>query len=93
MKNSLCDLNDHLFSMLEGVINTSDDNTEEIENMCKKAKTVTELAKTIINNATVELEAMKFMDITACKRENVPEMLLPKNTSKGTVVKLIGDEI
>ena len=94
MKNSLCDLNDHLFVMLEDVMNTSEEeaSTEEINNVCKKAKTVTSLAKTIINNASVELEAMQFINSSASKSGNIPEMLLPKNTSTETYLPLPGDK-
>ena len=80
--------------MLEDVMATSKEtaSTEEIADVCKKAKAVTDLAKTIIDNANVELDAMKFMNSSWAKKNDIPEMLLPKNTSNGEYLKLPGDD-
>lgn len=83
MKNSLCDLNDHLFVCLEGLMN-DDLSPEELEREMKRAKAVDAVAHTIIDNASVQIEALKLRETlieNGCK-ESLPRMLLPKGTDK-----------
>jgi len=56
MKNSLTDLNNHLFSSLER-LNDESLKPEEIEREIEKAKAIKDIAKGITENAKLELEA------------------------------------
>lgn len=61
MKNSLHDLNNYLFESLER-INDDDLTDEELEKEIKRSEAVTKVASTIINNAEVQLKALKYAD-------------------------------
>lgn len=47
MKNSLCDLNDHLFMCLEGLMN-DELSEKEMDKQIKRAQAVNNIAKSII---------------------------------------------
>ena len=71
MKNTLGDLNNHLFMQLERLNNEDlkgDKLTEEIE----RSKAVTNVAKEIIANASIVLQAKKY---TTEYLSEVPKML------------------
>lgn len=74
MRNSLGDLNNHLFAQLERL---SDEEivgerlTEEIE----RAKAVTSVANQIISNGSLVLQAQKFHTEYASKDLKKPKML------------------
>lgn len=55
MKNNIDDLRDHLFATLEALRDTDDPMD------IKRAKTVSDVAQTVINSAKVELE---FIELT-----------------------------
>jgi hypothetical protein len=87
MKNSLCDLNDHLFDCLEGLMN--DELTpEQLEKEIRRAQAVNDVAKTIIQNGRTQIEAMKLREemLLNAGKGQLPEMLMPKNTSSGKVL-------
>ena len=85
MKNSIDDLRDHLFETLEAL--KDPDNPMDI----KRAKTVSEVAQTVINTAKVELdfveltglEASGFLDAT--KRPALPK----PNPKPGQIATLV----
>ncbi|MCR5764786.1 MAG: hypothetical protein K6G09_02290 [Treponema sp.] len=87
MKNSLCDLNDHLFECLEGLMNEKM-SAKELDREIKRAQAVNNVAKTIIQNGRTQIEAMKLREeiIKNAGKGQLPEMLLPKNTSTGKVL-------
>jgi len=87
MKNSLCDLNDHLFECLEGLLN-DDMDEKKLNQEIKKAQAINNIAKTIIQNGRTQIEAMKLREeiIGNAGKGQLPEMLLPKNTSTGTIL-------
>ena len=87
MKNSLCDLNDPLFDCLEGLMN--DELTpEQLEKEIRRAQAVNNVAKTIIQNGRTQIEAMKLREemLLNAGKGQLPEMLMPKNTSSGKVL-------
>lgn len=74
MKNTLRDLNNHLFAQLER-LNDEDIKGEELKEEMERAKSVTQIAQQIISNGSLVLQAKKLMD----NRENadikIPNML------------------
>lgn len=58
MRNKMTDLNNHLFEALER-INDEDLKGEELTAEIYRAKAVSDLATTIINNADIMLKAQK----------------------------------
>lgn len=84
MKNTLTDLNNYLFEALER-INDDDMDEEGLDKEIKRAEATTKVATTIINNANVQLNAMKHMDEygynTGNKERKVPAMLVVKENA------------
>lgn len=62
MKNTLGDLNNHLFAQLER-LNDEDLNGDELKEEMERAKTISVVAKQIIDNASVILDAQKAFNI------------------------------
>ncbi|QQE81109.1 hypothetical protein [Alicyclobacillus sp. SO9] len=74
MKNTLGDLNNHLFAQLERLSDeelTGEELTEEIN----RAKSVTSVAAQIIANGSLVLEAKKLVDDRMDANTVVPKML------------------
>jgi len=61
MKNTLGDLNNHLFAQLER-LGDEDINGEKLTEEMERAKTITVVAKQIIDNASLVLEAQKIFN-------------------------------
>jgi hypothetical protein len=61
MKNKLTDLNNHLFEQLER-LNDEDLTEEQLSKEIGRAKAMTDVANSIINNAKVVLDASKFLE-------------------------------
>lgn len=78
MKNTLSDLNNHLFAQLERL-----GDEEELEKELKRADGVSKVAAQIIHNGELALKTMKHMDEYGYERSKaVPEMLEVKDGSK-----------
>ena len=76
MKNSITDLNNHLFTALER-INEEGISQDEMEQEIKRSKAVTSIAKSIVDGANVQIEIAKLMGADNAKF--IPETLRLKN--------------
>ncbi len=74
MKNTLIDLNNHLFAQLERL---SDEELkgEALSEEIDRAKSIAVIAKTIIDNGSLVLDAKKFRDNRIDIENNLPKML------------------
>lgn len=72
MKNSLADLNNHLFAQMERL---SDESLkgEQLQEEISRAKAVTGISTQIINNARLVLDAEEYR--LGLKPEDTPEVL------------------
>ena len=61
MKNKLTDLNDHLFAQLER-LNDEDLSDDQLNKEIQRSKAMTDVAKPIIANAQLILDAQKHLD-------------------------------
>ena len=75
IKNSLGDLNNHLFAQLERL---SDEELkgEAMKDEILRAKAVTDIAKSIIDNANTVLNAEKFKAETLGRSQVTPSKML-----------------
>lgn len=74
MKNTLGDLNNHLFAEIERLVDESTTG-EELEQEINRAKAVTAVSSQVIQNAKLILEAAKFKDGRTDIDEDVPQLL------------------
>lgn len=77
MKNTLSDLNNHLFAQLER-LGEEDLDEEEIKKEVQRSKAITDVAKVIVDNGRLALQTMKHMDEYEYNNQSqhtVPKML------------------
>ncbi len=74
MKNTLGDLNNHLFAQLER-LGEEDLKGEELQEEMERAKSISGIAKTIIENASLVLDAQKAMNDRMDADAKLPKML------------------
>lgn len=74
MKNTLGDLNNHLFAEIER-LSDEDLKGEELVEEISRAKSISEVSARIISNASVILQAEKFKDERFNADRSVPKML------------------
>ena len=81
MKNTLKDLNDHLFEQLER-LNDEDLGDEQLKKELERAKGMTNLAAQIIQNGQLAFKTMAYMDENGYNTDrtaaHVPAMLVVK---------------
>lgn len=75
MKNTLGDLNNHLFAEIER-LGDEDLKGDELKHEILRAKAVTEVASKIIDNANTVLEAEKFKSETLGRSQVEPSKML-----------------
>lgn len=74
MKNTLGDLNNHLFAQLER-LNDEDIKGEALREELERAKAITGIASQIIANGTLVLKAKEFMHNAMDANAKLPRML------------------
>lgn len=72
-RNKLTDLNDHLFAQLER-LGDEDLTQEELKIEVTRAKSISFVAKNIIENAKVVLDGAKFSQQELPNNQEAPEM-------------------
>lgn len=82
MKNKLVDLNNHLFEELER-LNDENLKGEELQEERERAKSIANIAQTIINNGELALKAVKHYDEYGNK-EKMPDILQLGDGKNGT---------
>lgn len=79
MKNTLQDLNNHLFEALER-LNDEDLSDEQLEKEIRRSEGMTKIAEQIIRNGELAYKTMVHMDEYGCNQRNkVPAMLEVKD--------------
>lgn len=74
MKNTLNDLNNHLFAQLER-LGDEDLKGEELKEELNRSKAVSDVAKNIVSNGNLILQAQKFQDNRLDANATLPKML------------------
>ncbi|QQT10832.1 hypothetical protein [Staphylococcus pasteuri] len=74
MKNTLNDLNNHLFAQLER-LSDEDLKGEELQEELNRSKAVSDVAKNIVSNGNLILQAHKFKDDRMDANNHLPELL------------------
>lgn len=83
MKNKLTDLNDHLFTQLER-LNDEGLSGEKLQMEIERSKAITDVAKTVVSNASLQLSAIKLKaEYQGLKDGDIPNQISgPRSTSK-----------
>ena len=74
MKNTLGDLNNHLFAEIER-LSDEDLKGDELAEEISRARSISEVSSRIISNANIILQAEKFKDERYNVDRSVPKML------------------
>lgn len=73
-KNTLSDLNNHLFSQIERL---SDEELkgEELQEELERSKAISDIARNVVSNGNLILQAHKFKDTKVDSNNSLPEIL------------------
>lgn len=74
MKNTLGDLNNHLFAQLER-LSDEDLKGEQLQEEIQRAKTITAVSAQIINNGSLVLQAKKIQENSMNAESKIPKIL------------------
>lgn len=74
MRNTLTDLNNHLFAQLER-LSDEDLKGEELKEELQRSSAVSKVAQNIINNGSLVLQAQKFKDEKLDVESEIPKLL------------------
>lgn len=74
MKNSLIDLNNHLFAQLER-LSAEDLAGEKLKDELDRSKAISTLAKDVVSNATLVLDGKKFISEGFGGKRELPAMM------------------
>ncbi|MCG1919498.1 hypothetical protein K4P27_01320 [Staphylococcus epidermidis] len=74
MRNTLTDLNNHLFAQLER-LSDEDLKGEELKEELQRSNAVSKVAQNIINNGSLVLQAQKFKDEKLDVESEIPKLL------------------
>lgn len=74
MKNTLLDLNNHLFAQLER-LGDEDIKGDELQEEIERSKSISLISKNIVNNASLVLQAEKHKTEYGLKDKPMPGML------------------
>lgn len=74
MRNRLSDLNNHLFAEIER-LGDEDLTGEGLAEEIRRAKALTGVATQVVANASLMLEARRFIDGAAEQRPSLPEVI------------------
>lgn len=74
MRNTLGDLNNHLFAELER-LGDEELTGEELDKEIRRASAISSVSKNIIANANILLQAAKFKEVEMMKSDEMPKML------------------
>lgn len=74
MRNTLTDLNNHLFAQLER-LSDEDLKGEELKEELQRSSAVSKVAQNIINNGSLVLQAQKFKDEKSDAESEIPKLL------------------
>lgn len=77
MENNLSNLNDSLFKQLER-LNDDENLKDNFEKEIERTKAITNVAQTIINNASLALNVIKYTSDNQTNSSSVPKMLQNK---------------
>ncbi len=77
MDNNLSNLNDSLFKQLER-LNDDEKLKDNFEKEIERTKAITSVAQTIINNANLALNVIKYTSENQTNTNSVPKMLQNK---------------
>lgn len=76
MKNSLTDLNNHLFAQLER-LNDEELSGDALGVEIERSKALTDVSKSIISNASLQLNALKLKaEYQGMKKDDMPNNLI-----------------
>ena len=82
MKNTLSDLNNHLFCAIER-LNDDTLSSEQMRDELKRSQGIASLAEAIVHNADVQLKAIRMRDeMGITTHADIPQNILPSPEEK-----------